>query len=188
MKTTVLTLMVLMCFGCASAAQEAASARRELDRERSPAELVRKGGASAAVGDMTRAEQYFVAALHSGSEERLVVSRLLVVCVADQRYPVAAEYADDYLRRHPDDTEIAYASASIHAALGQRERARALLEALIRSKPTWPEPHFTLASVLRQDSDAEALALADTQDLEYIKLDPRGPLAEMAKARLRRMP
>lgn len=188
MKRAIFTLIALVSLGCASTAQQAARAQRELDRERSTTELVRKGGVSAAVGDMTRAEQYFVAALHTGSDEKLIVSRLLVVCVADQRYPVAAEYADDYLRRHPDDTEVAYASASIHAALGQLDRARSLLETLIRKKPAWPEPHFTLSSVLRAGSDGEALALADTHDLEYIKLEPQGPLAEMAKARLRRTP
>jgi tetratricopeptide (TPR) repeat protein len=181
--------LVLSCLGgCASTAQQARRHQRELERERSSAELIRKGEASSAAGDMTRAEQYFVAALHSGWRERFVVSRLLMVCVADQRYPVAAEYADDYLRRHPGDLDIAFAAASIHAALGHGERARALLEALIEKRPAWPEPHFTLASVLRDENDAEALALADTHDLAYLKLAPQGPLAEMARARLRRTP
>lgn len=184
----ILALVMSFAWGCASTAQQARRDRLELERERSTAELIRKGEASSVVGDMTRAEQYFVAALHSGTRERFIVSRLLMVCVADQRYPVAAEYADDYLRRHPGDLDIAFAAASIHAALGQRERARALLEALIQQRPAWPEPHFTLASVLREDNDAEALALADTHDLAYLKLEPQGPLAEMAKARLRRTP
>jgi tetratricopeptide (TPR) repeat protein len=174
--------------GCASTAQQARRDRLELERERSTAELIRKGEASSAVGDMTRAEQYFVAALHSGTRERFIVSRLLMVCVADQRYPVAAEYADDYLRRHPGDLDIALAAASIHAALGQTERARTLLEALLAKRPAWAEPHFTLASVLREGRDPQALALADTHDLAYLKLEPQGPLAEMAKARLRRTP
>lgn len=183
----VLALVVLHA-GCVSTTAQARREQRELERERSTAELVRKGEAASAVGDMTRAEQYFVTALHTGVEERRIVARLLVVCVADQRYPVAAEYADDYLRRHPDDLDISFAAASIHAALGDGERARSLLEMLIRARPSWAEPHFTLASVLRRDSDSETLALADTQDLEYLKLEPKGPLAEMAKSRLRRTP
>jgi hypothetical protein len=177
--------------GCASTALEAQRDRREVEQERSTAELVRKGEASSVVGDMTRAEQYFVAALHGGAggaRERFIVSRLLMVCVADQRYPVAAEYADDYLRRHPGDLDLAFAAASIHAALGHTERARTLLEALLSKRPAWPEPHFTLASVLRSENDDGALALADTHDLAYLKLEPNGPLAEMAKARLRRTP
>lgn len=188
MKGALFAVVLLLSFGCASSAARTARMQSELARERSTAELVRKGQASAAVGDMTRAEQYFVAALHGGSDERFIVSRLLVVCVADQRYPVAAEYADDYLRRHPDDLEIAYAAASLHVALGDDERARSLLEMLTAKKPAWPEPHFTLATLLRTGNDAQALALADTQDLEYLKLEPHGPLAEMAKARLRRTP
>jgi tetratricopeptide (TPR) repeat protein len=172
--------------GCASTVSQAQREQKELERESSAHELLRKGDASAAVGDMTRAEQYFVAALRAGSEERSVVARLLLACVADQRYPVAAEYAEDYLHRHPGDAEISYAAASIHVALGDAVRARSLLEALIERRPTWPEPHFTLASLLRDEGEADALELADVQDLQYLKLDPNGPLAEMAKARLSR--
>jgi outer membrane protein assembly factor BamD (BamD/ComL family) len=183
-------LLALVLAGCASTTAQARRDQLELERERSTAELIRKGEAASSIGDMTRAEQYLVTALHTGKaeKEKFIVSRLLVVCAADQRYPVAAEYADDYLRRHPDDLDIAFAAASIHAALGHAARARTLLTLLIAARPAWPEPHFTLASVLRQDGDAEALALADTQDLEYLKLEPQGSLAEMAKARLRRTP
>jgi len=90
------------------------------------------------------------------------------------------------LRRHPDDQEIAYAAATLHAALGNALRARNLLEGLIEKQPAWPEPRFTLASVLREQGDDDARALADTHDLAYLKLVPNGQLADVAKARLLR--
>lgn len=180
-------LGVIYCAaGCAATTSQATREQKELAHETSTRELMRKGEASSALGDMTRAEQYFVMALKSGTEERAVVKRLLVVCVADERYPVAAEYAENYLRRHPEDADIAYAAATLHAALGDAARARALLQTLTEKRPDWPEPHFTLASVLRQQGDDEALALADTHDLAYLKLVPNGQLADMAKARLLR--
>jgi tetratricopeptide (TPR) repeat protein len=147
-------------------------------------ELLRRAEASAYAGDMTRAEQYFVAARELGADEKKVVQRLLVVSVADRRYPVALDYAEDYLRRHPSDMEVAFAAASIYAAVGEPAQARALLEKVVHAHPDWADAHYVLASVLRQTG--EELALADRHDLLYLRLAPNGPLSEVARSRLRR--
>ena len=169
---------------CGGAALTRQRDQDALRKESSLKELVAHGDASAAIGDMTRAEQYFVAALKAGGDERELVRRLLVVCVADQRYPAAAEYAEQYLHRHPLDVELRFAAASIQAAVGETRRARELLDAVVREHPEWPDAHYALASLLR--AQGELLALADQHDLEYLKLSPHGSLADTARARLTR--
>jgi len=158
--------------------------RATLRREASAEILLERADASASVGDMTRAEQYYVAALAAGGGEKTIVERLLRVCVADRRYPVAAEYAERYLHRHPQDLDIKFAAASIHAALGQHDRAILLLESIVEKRQRWSEAHYALASVLRDRG--QAVATADFHDLQYLKLSPNGPLAETARARLSR--
>lgn len=171
---------VLVCCGCASGhPPEAQSPRAD-----SPSELLARGEAAAAAGDATRAEQYFAAALQVGGEDPRIVQRLLAACVSDRRYPAAIQYAERYLRHHPDDPEIGFAAASLQLATGNFARARELLEALTKRVPRWPEPHFALASVLREQG--EAPADAELHDLEYLKIAPSGPLAETARARLHR--
>lgn len=170
--------------GCGNAALAQQRQQEQLARDSSAKQLIENGDASASVGDMTRAEQYYVAALKAGGNERDLVQRLLVVCATDQRYPVAAEYAEQYLHRHPLDVDLKFAAGSIHAALGDAERARELFEAVVRERPQWPEAHYALASLLRAQS--EPLALADQHDLEYLRLSPHGALAETARARLSR--
>ncbi|HET9955606.1 MAG TPA: tetratricopeptide repeat protein [Polyangiaceae bacterium] len=154
--------------------------------ELEPKVLLARAEVARRLGDWTRAEQYYVVALESGGPPRWITQRLLEVCVADQRFPVALEYAEQYLARHPRDPELALAAASLHLALGGLDRARLLLEDILRSRPNWPEPHFALASVLRaseRESGAPASGLADQHDFEYLKLSPTGPFAETARAR-----
>jgi tetratricopeptide (TPR) repeat protein len=167
----------------ASAVQQ----REELRKQSSAAELQRRGEVCARLGDLTRAEQYLIAALKAGGDEKQLTERLLVVCVADQRYPAAVEYAEQYLHRHPDDDDIKFATATLHVALGDMERARKLLEQVLRSRPDWPEAHYALASVLREQG--EARELADVHDLAYLKQRPQGALSAAARARIaERMP
>lgn len=168
--------------GCGSAAAERRAERDAVQRESTASELTRKAEASAAVGDTTRAEQYYVSALKAGADEKVIVPKLLLVCVADQRYPAAIEYAEQHLGRHPTDLDMEFAAASLHAAVGQRARARELLEAVLKARPGWPEAHYALASVLR--AEGESLDAADQHDLAYLKLNPDGPFAERVRARL----
>jgi Flp pilus assembly protein TadD len=176
-----LSLSLVACGGAAAQRREEQDA---VQRESTAAELLRKAEASASVGDSTRAEQYYVSALKAGADARLVIPKLLVVCVADQRYPAAIEYAEQHLGRHPTDLDVEFAAASLHAAVGQRARARQLLESVLKARPSWPEAHYALASVLRADGDS--LDVADEHDLAYLKLEPDGPFAERVRARLNR--
>lgn len=169
---------------CASAAAERRQEEAAVQQESTAAELLKKGEASVSVGDTTRAEQYYVSALKAGADPHLIVSKLLLVCVADQRFPAAIEYAEQYLYRRPNDLDIAFAAASLHAAVGEAPRARELLERVLRDYPNSAEAHYALASVLRKEGDA--LDLADQHDLAYLKLSPTGPFAETARARLNR--
>lgn len=174
----------VLASGCA-AASGGVAAHSPSREQPSPAQLIAQGEAAAAAGDATRAEQYFAAALHAGGAPPQTVRRLIAACVADRRYPAAAQYADRYLLHHPEDSGVALASASLHLASGDVQRAHELLQQLITREPAWPEPHFALATALRQQGEA---ASAELHDLQYLKLAPRGPLAELARARLRRGP
>lgn len=169
------------CMGATAQHQETQRIMRE---EASHQELFRKGEASAAVGDLTRAEQYYMASLKAGGDAKRITERLLLVCVADQRYPAALEYANQHLYHHPRDVDVKFAAASIHAALGDTLSARWLLEEVVKARPDWSEAHYALATVLREQG--EALDHAEIHDLAYLRLSPEGPLAEQVKERLRR--
>ena len=169
----------LASFGCAGSQEKQTAVQQ---KEQSADELVKKAEAAAAGGDMTRAEQYFVSALRAGAPEKAIIKRLLFVCAADQRYPVALEHAEHYLHRHPQDTDIQFAAASLHAAVGDFEGAQERLESVVKARPDWAEAHYALATVLREEGDQGNLA--DEHDLAYLRLNPTGPLAEAARARL----
>jgi tetratricopeptide (TPR) repeat protein len=169
---------------CASAADERKAEVEAVQKESTVTELLKKAEASVSVGDTTRAEEYYVSALKAGADPHLVVSKLLVVCVTDQRFPAAIEYAEQYLYRRPNDLDIAFAAASLHAAVGEVPRARELFERVLRGRPESAEAHYALASVLRAGGDE--LELADQHDLAYLKLSPSGPFSETARARLSR--
>lgn len=169
---------------CGSAVAQRQAEQVAIQKESTAAELIRKAEASSSVGDTTRAEQYYVSALKAGGDAHAIVPKLLVVCVADQRYPVAIEYAEQHLHRHPKDLEVAFAAASLHAAVGQSVRARQLLQVVLKDRPEWADAHYALASVLR--GEGEAIDLADRHDLKYLELSPSGPFAETVLARLKR--
>jgi len=145
-------------------------------------ELIGRGEAAASLGDLTRAEQYFVAALRAGGPERALTQRLIVICTNDQRYPAALEYAETYLRRHPNDTEVRFASGTIYAATGDSDRAEASFERVLAERPDWPEAHYALASLLRDHGTS--FANADRHFREYIRLSPNGTYAEAARGYL----
>ena len=178
-----LALNVIGGFGCAKAPQQKAQQYGEIiRRETTPARLQARGEAAAMAGDLTRAEQYFVAAMKSGGPERLLITRLLVVCTTDNRYPAAATYGEEYLHRHPGDTEVRYAVSTIYIGLGDLTRARDGLRTVVEERPDLADAHYALASVLRDSG--ESLLDADKQFREYIRLSPAGEYAEAARASL----
>lgn len=175
---------VALIAATACAGEQVERDRKAVEHESSAEVLMRTGEAAAQLGDMTRAEQYLVAAMRAGGDQRRIVKQLLIVCAADRRYPVAIDYAEQYLRRNPNDTEVLFAAGSLHAATGSLDPARSMLMRVVRERPEWPEPHYVLATVLREYGSPD---LADEHDLAYIKLSPEGPMAETARARLRRV-
>jgi Tfp pilus assembly protein PilF len=91
-------------------------------------------------------------------------------------------YGEDYLRGHPNDTDIRYAVATVYAATGELAHAREELTRVVRERPDIADAHYALASVLRQQGDA--LLDADLQYREYIRLEPNGQYAEAARSLL----
>jgi Flp pilus assembly protein TadD len=86
------------------------------------------------------------------------------------------------MRRHPGDTDVRYALATVHVALGDLGAARSELERVVEERPELADPHYALATVLRQTG--EGLLDADRHLREYIRLDPEGEHAEAARASL----
>ncbi|HVJ89709.1 MAG TPA: tetratricopeptide repeat protein [Labilithrix sp.] len=167
--------------GCASTQPPLKRDLETMQRESTPAQLAQRGEAFAAVGDMTRAEQYFVAALRGGGDAGALARRLIAVCVADGRYPAALEYADEYLRKHPDGADVRFAAATLRRALGDDEGARRELERVIAIRPDLADAQYALAQIERDDGNVMA---ADARFRAYLKIDPTGAHAEEARANL----
>jgi hypothetical protein len=109
--------------GGASAGDATRADAEVVRRESTPEVLFRRGDAFAAVHDATRAEQYYAAALAAGGDAPVLVRGLIRVCLSDQRYRAALAYADDYLRRHPEDHEVRFARTTVAAGVGETELA-----------------------------------------------------------------
>jgi hypothetical protein len=114
-----LTLLVtVVVAGCATGIGDQVREDAEVvRRDSTPEKLMAKGDTAAAVGDLTRAEQYFSAALAAGGDSALLTRRLLRVCVMDHRYQMAAGYAEEHLRHHPDDVDVRRVLVSIQKGL-----------------------------------------------------------------------
>ena len=164
----ILVLVASFSWGCASTAQQARRDRLELERERSTAELIRKGEASSAVGDMTRAR----AVLRRGAARR--DARAAASCrgccwcaspISVIRSPLSMP--SDYLRRHPRRSDVPSpprpctprSATTRHERAHSSKRSIATAPGVAGSRTTrWP-------ACCGEDNDAGALALADTQDL-----------------------
>lgn len=177
----VVVTALLSLTACAGPRSRARTASEDVREESTPGELVRRGEAFAALGDMTRAEQYFVAALKAGGDAGALVRRLVAVCVADGRYPVALEYAEEHLRNHPTDVAVRHAAATVRAALGDVGGARVELRAVLGSRPDIADAHYALAILAKGEGDVMG---ADASFREYLRLAPNGPRAEVARANL----
>lgn len=163
--------------GCAAPASTMQSSLETMQRESAPDKLAARGDAAAAMGDMTRAEQYFVAALRSRGDQPRLVRRLIAVCVADGRYPVALEYADDYLHQHPADLDVRYVASTLRVATEDDERARADLEQVVEARPRFADAHWVLALIHRRRGQVTA---AERELRAYLALAPSGAHAELA--------
>ena len=175
--------LIALQTGCGASALSEAKTKADVMRaETSALRLEASGDEAGRFGDMTRAEQYYVAALKAGGDERGLAQKLVIACVTDGRFPAAIQYAEDYLLRHPRDVGLRFASAAMSAAIGDGERARTGYETVIASQPDLAEAHYALASLLTDVEDAD---LRKDHYRTYVKLAPRGAYAESARAALR---
>lgn len=149
--------------------------------EQKPDKLVAQARAFAAVGDLTRAEEYFAAAIEAGGDESKIIPFLLAVCVQDGRYRVAINYDENYLRRHPGDVSARFVLGTLYAAVGDAMRAQGELEKVVSARPAEAQAHFALAVLVRDQGDR---AEADRHFREYLRLAPQGAHAEEARASL----
>jgi tetratricopeptide (TPR) repeat protein len=150
--------------------------------EGTPAKLVDRGKAFAAIGDSTRAEQYFAAAINAGGDERAILPLLLLVCIRDNRYRVAIEYASTYLKKHPSDLRVHLLLGTLYSAIGDAHEAQKELEQVVEARPADADAHYALA-ILYRDGENNPVA-ADQQFREYLRLAPNGSHAEEAQASL----
>jgi tetratricopeptide (TPR) repeat protein len=130
-------------------------------------------------GDPLRAQQYLLAALRAGANEKQALPRLLRLYVADGQYRLAIEHAADSLRRHPNDRELRVFLSTLYTAVGEDDEAIAQYERVLASSPNDAYTHYALASLLH-DAGREAQR-ADTHFRAYLELEPQGPYAEEAR-------
>ncbi|MFZ1864121.1 MAG: tetratricopeptide repeat protein [Polyangiales bacterium] len=136
-------------------------------------------------GDLQRAEQYLSAARQRGYDERVAVFWLLRICVFAGRYHAALEHADTYLKKQPDDWALRLVIASIHEALGDFSRARAVLESIVQSEPDRALPHYRLALLYSAQHSEPAMVRRHLQ--EYLRLAPDGTHGAEVVATLREL-
>lgn len=158
----------------------------QLQREASAVQLAERGRGFAAVGDLTRAEQYFSASLDAGADARTVLPQLLRVCVAARRYRVGVEHARRYLREDPSDDRLRFLLGVLEAAVGDRDAALRELQVLLENHPDDAEGHYALAVLLRDQADD--VVDADAHFRAYIRLSPEGAHAADARASLLKEP
>ncbi len=153
-----------------------------MKKNEEPHKLLEEGKAFATIGDTTRAEQYFAAAIANGADEAMVIPLIVKVCVRDGRYELAIDYASRYTQKHPNDIRVRYLLGTLYGAIGDSARARGELEFVVTAKPDDPEPHWALAKILHDEGKDPALA--DGQFREYLRLAPTGAHADEARASL----
>jgi Tfp pilus assembly protein PilF len=170
--------------GCAKSRDaNTAENLRTFQREQDPQILIERGKAFAATGDLTRAEEYLGAALERGAEPSQVIPLLMVVCVQDGRLRLAVQYAEDHIRRHPNDTRTRLVLGTLYAGLGETEHAETELKRVLQERPNEAQAHYALAVIMRDRGDTQG---AQDHFREYVRISPRGPYAEEARSSLLR--
>jgi tetratricopeptide (TPR) repeat protein len=173
-------LLAGACGGSPSPGSDPARTLAIMKKAETPDKLLADGKAFAALGDTTRAEEYFTAAVAQGGDEPKIIPLIIEVCVRDGRYELAIEHASRYARKHPFDVRMRYVLGTLYAAIGDAGHARAELEFVVQAKPNDPEPHWALAKVLHDE--AKDPLSADGQYREYLRLAPTGSHADEARA------
>jgi hypothetical protein len=132
------------------------------------------------VGDLTRAEQYLVAALDAGASPNAVLPKLLVVCIANQHYRAGIEYATPELQREPENASLRFVVAELEALTGDTGAAREDLAKVTQAEPHDAAPHFAYGRLLR-DAFGDMVG-ADREFRAYLESEPHGEHANEARA------
>jgi tetratricopeptide (TPR) repeat protein len=133
-------------------------------------------------GDSLRAEQYWMEALDRGAPADDVLPHLFSAYVRDRQYRLAAQRAEDHLRRHPSSTRVRLLLAALYQAVDDYARAVSQYRAVVRVEPTRADVHFALATALVEQGQDRADA--DEHYRRYLELAPDGLYAERAQAAL----
>lgn len=167
--------------GCAGGVTPTAVAQAPLPSKDSAEGLVRQGEDAERRGDSVRAEQYWSLALNAGASPQKVLPALLRVCVAGSRLRAAANYAEPYLRNHPEAKELRYLVATLHVSLGQERAARLHLEKLLKEDATFSDAHYLLGILDQASEDQESALLHFRQ---YLALARHGEHAPEVRSRI----
>lgn len=120
-------------------------------------------------GDSIRAEQYFVLALENNVPAEKVIGPLLRSCLSSARLRAALNYAEPYLRDHPDADSLRYLVATIQLSLGQRQAATRGAKTLLYRNPDFADGHYLLG-VLSGSNGEDARRHFES----YLALAPHG--------------
>lgn len=180
LATLLLCLISAVLPACAAASEHGVRPVTPGADGRSVADLERRGRDAAVHGDGVRAEQYLSLALDHGAPPQRVLPLLLRACFSSSHLRAALNYAEPYLRDHPEDERLRYLVATVHLGLGQREEARAQLEQLIQLNGESADGLYLLA-VVEFEHDAES---AREHLRKYLDVAPRGSHAAEVRGRL----
>ena len=168
--------------GCGSPEKKPAETASGRPPLKDPALLFERGKAYTELGDFTRAEQYFAAAMAAGGKTSVITPYLIKACVASGDLRLASEYAETELARNPDNARLRFLTGALYAATGNRPEARKLLVQAASELPKDADVQFSVATFFRDDLDDKVSG--DPYFREYLRLEPKGARAEEARASL----
>ncbi len=134
--------------------------------------LFERGLSLAAEGDSVRAEQYLAAALREGHDWREALPPLLRVCLTGSRLRAGLNYANPYLKSHPDELWLRYLVATVYLGLGQPLRAREHLHAIRGKAPYEGRTEYLLGQTEWEGFGNSEAAAAHFR--EYLRIEPAG--------------
>jgi tetratricopeptide (TPR) repeat protein len=113
-----------------------------------------------ATGEVTRSREAFLKALALDPNDFQSNLNIGLSMRLDKRYDEGLPYFERALSVRPGDLATQYQIALTKLALGNTEQARDMLEKIVRTAPSFTEPHVSLATVYyrekrKQDGDRE---------------------------------